>query len=392
MTQLLLTNKIVREVTCPDGETRVSYFDTLLTGFVLEVRKSGGKTFFVRYRDGSGAQKRINIGASPLFSADDARKQAQGLLKSIALGETPSPIRSISPTAPTLGVFIADRYMPFIRGYKRSVRADDSYIRNHILPKLGGILLDQITEQHIIDLYAKIRESKLATGTTNRIIIILRYIFNLAIKWKLPGVTQNPTAVIRLPDPNNARERYLNREEVSQLCGALTTSKSKILKNVILLLILTGARKHEVLEARWQDFNLEQRFWRIPRTKSGKSRFVPISDTVLEVLAEIPRNGDSQYIFPSAKQTDNPVRIDGSWDVARKQAGLDDLRVHDLRHSFASFLINSGRSLYEVQQILGHSSARMTQRYAHLAPSTLLAASNCAAVAAGINLRSTASD
>lgn len=251
--------------------------------------------------------------------------------------------------------------------------------------------MDQITKQNVVDFHNKNKASYLALGTTNRLMVLLRYVFNLAIKWDIPGITKNPTNGIPLFDANNARERYLTREEVQRLCDVLAESKSEMLHNIVLMLILTGARKHEVLEAKWPDFNLAQRFWRIPRTKSGKVRFIPLSDSVLELLNTIPRAEDSQFLFPSSKPPEHLTRLESSWNNARKKAGLDDLRIHDLRHSFASFLVNSGRTLYEVQQLLGHANMKMTQRYAHLAPSTLLAASNCAAFAAGITIQQSGS-
>ena len=388
MPQMQLTNKSARDANCPEGEAKVYLFDTQLTGFMLEVRASGGKTFYIRYRDARGVQRQFKIGTAPSLSADDARKQAQKLLGRIAIGDDPSEKREVLRSIPTLASFVADRYMPYIRTYKRSARADDSYLRNHILPQFGDKHLDQITKHDAIEFHHKNRASHLAIGTTNRLMILLRFIFNLAIKWEIPGITENPTNGIPLFEANNARERYLSREEVQRLCVALLESKSPMLRYIVLMLILTGARKHEVLEAKWEDFDFDRRFWRIPMTKAGKSRIVPISDGVLDLLKVVPRIAGSAYLFANPKTLKHLSPITDSWHAVRAKAGLPDVRMHDLRHSFASFLINSGRSLYEVQQLLGHSSIKMTQRYAHLAPSTLLAASNVAADAAGISFPS----
>ena len=142
------------------------------------------------------------------------------------------------------------------------------------------------------------------------------------------------------------------------------------------MLILTGARKNEVLKSKWQDFNFDQRIWRIPTSKSGKARHVPISDGMLHLLAGVPRHADCDYVFANPKTLLPYVSIFGSWNTARKAVGLADVRIHDLRHSFASFLVNSGRSIYEVQRILGHTQIKTTQRYAHLSQDSLLAAAN----------------
>jgi len=137
-----------------------------------------------------------------------------------------------------------------------------------------------------------------------------------------------------------------------------------------------------VLDARWEDFDFDRRLWRIPTTKLGKPRHVPISDGVMSLLGAVPRL-EGGYVFANAKTGKPFVSIFCSWDTARIRAGMPEVRVHDLRHSFASLLINSGRSLYEVQTLLGHTQVKTTQRYAHLAPKTLLDASNAATIAVG---------
>ena len=154
-----------------------------------------------------------------------------------------------------------------------------------------------------------------------------------------------------------------------------------MLKFIVPMLILTGARKREVLDAKWTDFDLERRIWRIPTTKAGKARHVPLSDGVMHLLSTMPR--DSQWVFPNPDTSKPYVSIYCAWHTARTKAGLTDVRMHDLRHSFASLLINAGRTLYEVQNILGHTQVKTTQRYAHLSQDTLLAASNAATLAVG---------
>lgn len=142
------------------------------------------------------------------------------------------------------------------------------------------------------------------------------------------------------------------------------------------MLLMTGARKREVLDARWEDFDYEIRQWKIPFTKGGKPRYVPMSDGVLGILEAVPRVEGSSYVFPNPGTGKPYVAIHFAWDTVRKRAGLEDVRMHDLRHSFASILINSGRSLYEVQHLLGHTQVKTTERYAHLQQDTLMRAAN----------------
>ena len=179
-------------------------------------------------------------------------------------------------------------------------------------------------------------------------------------------------------EENNKMERYLSVEEAQRLYEAVCKSENTMLQYIVPMLILTGARKREVLDAKWQDFDLSRRIWRIPISKSGKARHVPLADGAMNVLATMPRNLQTDYVFANPK-TNKPYRsIFSSWNTARKQAGLADVRMHDLRHSFASLLINSGRTLYEVRHILGHTQVKTTKHYAHLSQDTLLDAANAA--------------
>lgn len=184
-------------------------------------------------------------------------------------------------------------------------------------------------------------------------------------------------------EENNKKERYITQEEAARLYAALQQSESEMLQYIVPMLILTGARKREVLDARWSDFDLSKRLWRIAISKSGKARHVPLSEGVIKLLERVPRFDGCVWVFPNPKTSAPFVTIFRSWDTTRVRAGLPEVRIHDLRHSFASFLINNGRNLYEVQKILGHTQVRTTQRYAHLSQETLLDAVNTAVNALG---------
>jgi integrase len=215
-------------------------------------------------------------------------------------------------------------------------------------------------------------------------------------------VQENASHVISLPlFKLNLPERSLFEPQIKQL-----TEKSFALENrerrikatklvedghIILFLIYTGARKREALDAKWQDIDWDKKSWRIPKTKSGKVRHIPLSKgalSVLEALENLCLEGrlgrhlkascladmSYRYIFPNIRTGQPYVSFFYSWNAARVRAGMPDLRVHDLRHSFASFLVNAGRSLYEVQELLGHADIRTTSRYAHLSRERLIAA------------------
>jgi len=213
----------------------------------------------------------------------------------------------------------------------------------------------------------------------------LRLMFNLARKWKIPGAESNPTEGVPLYDANNARERFLTAAETQRLKEELEKSENPQLKNIIALLLLLGCRKRELLDSRWEQFDLERRSWRIPLSKSGKARHVPLSSAALSVLAQLPKWEKCPFVVPNPKTFHPYTCIFRSWDTARKNAGLPDVRLHDLRHSAASNLVNCGRSILEVSKILGHSQLKTSQRYAHLSQETLLAAVDAAADSTGVN-------
>ena len=343
---------------------------------MLEIRPTGYKAYYLRYSDERGRQRQLKLADARDLTLEQARKKAEQFRAKIALGEDPVAQRAERKTIPTFAEFIRDRYLPYVDGYKKAAWSDRSYLNNQILPVLGSLYLDQITKQDIIALHHGLRKKGYAPGTCNRSLILVRYAFNLAIRWEIPGMRGNPSKDVPLFEDHPKKERYLSQEETQRLYESVRKSENPMLQYIIPMLILTGARKREVLDAQWQDFDFENRRWRIPITKAGKPRHVPLSDGVLRLLATIPRKDNCPFVFPNPKTAKPYESIFNGWNSARKKVGLSDVRIHDLRHSFASFLINSGRSLYEVQRILGHTQIKTTQRYAHLSHDTLIDAAN----------------
>jgi integrase len=379
MPKTLLHAKALPSLACPAGSRKAVYRDASCKGLSLEVRATGGKTWYLTYTNKRGKRHQHRLGDLQDLSLSQARSLADQCRTTIALGGDPAEEQALLRQTPTFSIFIAEQYLPFIKTYKRSWKCDLSTLRVHLLPALGDREMDSIKRTDILALQQQwIREGK-APGTINKYLVLLRYVFNLAIRWDVPGVTVNPTKDVALLQVDNKRQRFLSADEAQALIEAVHHSDNSVLESIVSMLLITGARKREVLDARWEDIDWQRRLWKIPKTKAGKARYVPLSAAALELLESRKRpSGRSGFIFPNPK-TDKPFQsIFYSWDTARKQAGLDDLRMHDLRHSFASFLINGGRSLYEVQQLLGHSTSQMTQRYAHLAHETLLDASDVA--------------
>ena len=370
-----LTQSFVDKLLPDPDKSKCDYFDTKQSGFLLKILSSGRKSYYIRYRNQRGKQVEIKIADDNVTKLNEARELAIKYLAQIAMGEDPFSTKADLKKVPTLYDFITNSYLPYVKTYKRSWETDVSLIKNHIMPNFGKQYMDEVSKRDIIQFISK-HSLTHKPGSVNRVIIMMRYIFNLSIRWETVGITKNPTAGIPLLEENNKKERFLSAEEARALVEQLKSSDNKMLQYIIPMLILTGARKNEVLKAKWEDFNVEQRLWRIPVSKSGKARHVPISDGVQYLLEGVPRHVDCGYVFANPKTLMPYVSIFASWNTARKAVGLADVRIHDLRHSFASFLVNSGRSIYEVQRILGHTQIKTTQRYAHLSQDSLLAAAN----------------
>jgi integrase len=321
------------------------------------------------------------------MSLEDARLGARALLQKAKSGTDPIVVPAHA-LGPTVEVFFNEQYLPYIKSYKRSWDTDDSMMRNHLLPRLGHKHMGAISPPDVAVFVEQMRSEGYAPGTCNRALVLLRYGFTLALRWKVPGVESNPVKEVKNLRDDNKIERFLTNAQMSRLLDAVRESESEMLPHIVMFLLYTGARKREVLDATWADVDWARKSWRIPKTKSGKIRHIPLSAGALQLLAtlrdmSLPLGDVSdalqtewsrRHIFANPKTGLPYVSFYYSWDAARKRAGLPDLRVHDLRHSFASFLVNAGRSLYEVQELLGHADIRTTSRYAHLSRERLFEA------------------
>lgn len=377
MPRKLLTTHFVDNLADEVPKNRAVYFfDTDVTGFALELRPSGKATYYFRYRDAASRVRLARIGAIGKVSLEQARSTASKMSDMVADGGDPKLERDMYKSVPSFAEFATDQYMPHAKARKRSWTSDDSLLRNHILPALGDHRMNRIRRVDVISLHNGLHQQGYAAGTVNKILILIRYIFNCAIRWEVLPTGQNPAHGIEPFPDNGARERYLSQEEAHRLMAELETNPNRQACNIIKLLLFTGARKTEIMHARWEFVDLERRLLTVPLSKSGKARHIALSDAAIEVLRALPRDPEIPWLFWNPKTGRPQDSIHHGWDTIRQRAGIPDVRLHDLRHSFASFLVNSGRSLYEVQKLLGHSDAKTTQRYAHLAPGALIEAAN----------------
>jgi integrase len=364
---------------CPAdaASSSTEYTDTEVVGLKLAVSKSGRKTFYFRYT--IGRQKRAaKVGEFPAIDVADARKKALEMRAQVDRGEDPQAGRDALAEMPTLRQFGEESYMPDARTRKVSHKDDGSRLRVHVYPALGSRKLSEIGTRDIQQLLAAVA-AKTSKSTANRVHSLVARMFKLAVVWGV--IERSPCyGLSKFKEPKKA-ERFLSPEEIGRFQAALAEDDNTLAASALRLLLLTGLRRNEVIRAKWEQVDLDAGLMHLPKTKTG-ARYAVLNSAAKELVAGLPSRGSAGWVFPGTKPGQpmaQPMRV---LQRALKRAGLDRMRVHDLRHTFAATCVNSGASLYEVQKLLGHSSPVMTQRYAHLASDTIRRASEAMAVVA----------
>ena len=279
--------------------------------------------------------------------------------------------RSIGQHSTTDDIFYL-HYLPISRFKHNTHKAREGAYTNHIQPYFGNQSVIDIKPVHVRQWKTNLLSKNMSAATINKLIIILGQLIDLAQELGIADVLPRKKLGLELLKTPEHQDFFLSNEQLISLRTECRRSKNHNLLHIVDLLVLTGARKREILDAKWQDMDFRLKLLRVPCSKNGKPRFITLCDQAYKLICELHIiNADSEYIVANPK-TGRPYRcIYHTWDKARKAAGLPNVRVHDLRHSFASALVNSGISLYEVQELLGHSSIKTTQRYAHLDQSRL---------------------
>jgi len=374
-----LTQNMLPTLKCPEGKTRIEYCDRDLAGLLLEVRPNGASTYHLRYK-ANGQTKYVKLGTGSLITLADARKKAKALKAEIALGADPRGEAKAKRAIPTLTQFFNDTYLPYAKVHKRSWKRDVQLFAR-IGEKFGKLRLDQVSKQQVSVWHAMLLDEGLSGASADHHPKLMRRMFSMAIEYGL--IDRNVLSSFKLFLFDNRIEHYLDDEQLVRLMNVLRTDGNRAVCNIAILLLGTGCRLNEILTAKKSDIDVENRVLKIAaiNAKGKRVRSVPLNDASLNIIRQqIDSTDGYDHLFVN-HQTGKPyTTIMKVWTRLRNKAGLPHLRLHDLRHSYASFLVNSGRTLYEVQQILGHSQSIVTERYAHLSTKTLQDASNSASV------------
>jgi len=354
------------------------YSDEACTGLRLIVNRAGRKRFLLRYSI-YGKKKAIQLGEYGPFDVKDARLKANEYKKMVANGVDPQAERDAQRAVLSFREFVDKHYLPYAKANKRSVRNDIGIFNNYLFDRWGDLRITDITKQDI-QKFLDQSKTNLKPASDNRMLSLIHRMFRLACDWGY--LESNPAAQVKKLKENNKRNFFLDKEQVARFLKACDDEPNSNASNSLKLALLSGMRIGEILNARWADltFTTQGANLFLPQTKAGQSRTVLLNDEAVAIVEaqKSNRKPGNPYIFPGrsgSKPMTHPKKAFSR--IKEKAGGLEQLRIHDLRHSFASILINSGSAtLYDVQHLLGHHTAQTTERYAHLASDRLRSVSS----------------
>ncbi len=401
-----LTEKMVKALDAPASGNRIVY-DGEVKGFGVRITKAGALAFILNYRAG-GRERRYTIGSYPDWAVAGAREKARDLKRRVDNGGDPMGERAEERAAPTVGD-LADRFEAEHLTKRRAATSADyrSILKGHIRPRIGKIRVADLRHSDVERMHREIAAT--APYRANRAVAVLSKMLSLSVKWEMRS--DNPARGIERK-PEQKRERFLTPAEIARLAEVLAGHRERVSCNAIRLLLLTGARRGEMLSATWAQFDLSKGVWTKPSaaTKQNREHRVPLSAPALAVLAEMRAKADPAcpYVFPGQVGRDLAGRmawaplteIKRVWLAVCSKAGLAEqveqrdrsgkvvkakdgkprmvlqttVRLHDLRHTYASILASSGLSLPIIGALLGHTQPGTTARYTHLMDDPLRAA------------------
>ena len=358
----------------PVGEREAVFWDHELSGFGVRVYPSGTKVYLVQTRSG-GKSRRVTIGRHGVLSAEQARRKAAQFIASIKAGEEPARPQSPPDAGPRIAD-VAERYMKehvAVRCKPSTARGCRYTLDKYLLPAFGARALGSIGREEVATLQYRLHKTPIMA---NRVVDMLSRLFNMAEAWGIAPEGGNPCRFVQKYKERSC-ERFLSEEEFRRLGRVLDEVEAAGKVSVtavaaIRLLMLTGCRRGEIVTLRWEDVDLEAGELRLRDAKTG-ARQVALSPAAVRVLSAIPRVVDNPWVIAGRKPGTRLANLNASWLVVRARAGLEDVRLHDLRHSFASRALALGESLSMIGKLLGHRKVQTTARYAHLAQDSVKA-------------------
>ena len=350
-------------------------WDSELSGFGLKTLPSGRKTYLVQYRMGGrkGRTRRMTIGVHGTITTEQARREAKTLLAKASLGIDPSAEKDLAKQAPTTGELL-QKFLTEYVDVKLSRLTQVEYhavIRLKIPKSFKRKYIHEITRRDVSSIHQSMSDMK---PRANKTVMVLSKFFNWCEQNEYRQDHTNPCRHVK-KYKEESRQRFLSHEEQERLKQALLQAEQEEFATIytieaIRMLKFTGARLREILDLKWEFIDYELGVLHLPKSKTG-AKTIYLNPLALEVLDRIIKQKDNPYVFCGVKQGQPIINIQKPWRRIRAMADLDDVRLHDLRHTFASVAVMNGMSLPIVGALLGHSKPQTTARYAHLAADPL---------------------
>lgn len=360
--------------------TEFFIWDESILGFGLRVMPTGRKSFVVQYRAGR-RPRRMSLGPSTVLTCDQARTRAITIIAAVKNGEDPAADRAAKRNAATVSD-LAERFDKEHIAVRLKASTAKEYrgnLRRFILPALGRLAVPEITRADVAKFHHDLRH---IPYQANRCLEVVSKMFVLAEMWGLRPDGSNPRKHIR-KYPEEKRERFLSAAELRRIGEVLREMESEgvELSSAILaarLLILTGCRLGEIMTLKWDYIDFHERALRLPDSKTGK-KIVHLGAPAVECLRDAQRIDGNPWVIPGTL-TGKPLSdLQPFWQRVRARAGVKDVRIHDLRHTFASTAVASGQGLPMIGKLLGHTQVQTTARYAHLAADPVKSAADAVA-------------
>lgn len=344
-------------------------WDDQVRGFGLRLNPEGTKTFVLSYRV-AGRKRLVRIARYGVATVEQARKKAAKLLAQVDDGIDPLERRREARRRSAEARTVADLCDVYLERHarvrKKTWAEDERKIETLIKPALGRLRVAEVTRDQVADLYHRVGEER--PYLANRLLNLLSAIFNLAIEWGFaPEGFRNPAAMRRHSMyRERRRDRPLKTDELPRLLSAIAEEPSVHARSALTLLLLTGLRKREVLGARWEDIDFGRGTLRLPDTKAGRPRHAPLSSAALGLIRSVPREAGNDYVFSSPSKRNAPLGdLKKPWERVREKAGCPGLRIHDLRHTVATWLAEDNHAAQTIQAALGHQNIAQTMGYVH---------------------------
>lgn len=346
----------------PERGKRDTYQDTKISGLQIRVSYTGVKTFSVFKRIKRGEPERVTLGRYPEMTIDQARRKAMEINLAISEGLNPAENRRIKREEMTFGDLFSDYIERHSKQHKKTWTEDQEKYNNHISAKIGKLKLSSITKSNIAVLHVGITKAGYPYAA-NRVLALISSVFGWAMS--LDIWDRNPA--IGIPrNREKSRDRFIQGDELPRFFNALAEEPNETIRDFVLMSLLTGARRSNVCAMRWRDINFERAEWRIEETKNGASQTVALSPEAIEVLLNRKQNSGAEFVFPGPGKKGHLMEPRKGWERILARAGIENLRIHDLRRTLGSWQAKTGASLAIIGKSLNHKHQNTTAIYARL--------------------------